>query len=176
MFETFSTMKTNPLRILVATGLVAHLVSASIGHASTITNPGVIIMLQEGNATVSWNASVTGAALVEHSPDLSGWAVISQNNTTGTFRHATGNAARGFYRVRWTPETYLFSPSLANAAGIASAGGATNLTAGEFADGAVMQAGRYVSFPAAGRINPNEGFVQFRYRPNYAAASEPDWR
>jgi len=167
-------MKTNPLRILVATGLVAHLVSASIGRASTITNPGVIIMLQEGNATVSWNASVTGAALVEHSPDLSGWAVISQNNTTGTFRHATGNATRGFYRVRWTPETYLFSSSLANATGIASAGGATNLTAGEFSDGAVMQAGRYVSFPAAGRINPNEGFVQFRYRPNYAAASEPD--
>lgn len=80
----------------------------------------VIIMLQGGNATVSWNASVTGAALVEHSPELSGWAVISQNNTTGIFRHATGNATRGFYRVRWTPETFLLNTSLASGTAICS--------------------------------------------------------
>jgi hypothetical protein len=64
----------NIIRLRTLPGIIPALLLAVTltGRASTITDPGVIITLQEGNATVSWNASVTGAALVEHSQDLSG--------------------------------------------------------------------------------------------------------
>jgi formylglycine-generating enzyme required for sulfatase activity len=75
-------------------------------QASTITDPGVIILLQDGNASVTWNSAITGPAAIEHSPDLtSDWEPLSQNNTTGSFQHAIGNAAAGFYRVKWIPGT-----------------------------------------------------------------------
>jgi sulfatase modifying factor 1 len=79
-------------------------------HASNITDPGAIITLQDGNATVTWNSTITGPAIIEHSPDLADWSPLSQNNTAGLFRHAVGDVTRGFYRLKWTPS----SPQTAN--------------------------------------------------------------
>jgi hypothetical protein len=49
---------------------------------------------------VTWNATASGRADLEHSSNLSGWTTVSANNTTGSFIHAVGNATRGFYRLR----------------------------------------------------------------------------
>jgi hypothetical protein len=70
--------------------------------ASTITEPGVIIMLNGGNASISWNASIAGPAILEQSENLSDWTPISSNNTAGNFLHPVGNLTRSFYRLKMT--------------------------------------------------------------------------
>jgi formylglycine-generating enzyme required for sulfatase activity len=70
--------------------------------ASTITDPGVIIMLNGGNASISWNASIAGPAILEQSENLSEWTPISSNNTAGNFLHPVGNSTRSFYRLKTT--------------------------------------------------------------------------
>jgi sugar lactone lactonase YvrE len=72
-------------------------------QASTITEPGVIILLNGGNASISWDTSAIGAVDVEHSPDLSEWASISSYNANGLFRHSIGASAKGFYRLKLKP-------------------------------------------------------------------------
>jgi len=74
--------------------------SGTDARAPTISEPGVIILLNGGNASVTWNATASGRADLEHSADLSSWSVISSNNTAGSFLHAVGNATKGFYRLR----------------------------------------------------------------------------
>jgi sulfatase modifying factor 1 len=71
--------------------------------ASTVTDPGVIIEVLDGTNALTWDAAVAGAADVEYSDSLSGWAKVSTNNSTGAFQHSVGGATRGFYRLRWTP-------------------------------------------------------------------------
>jgi formylglycine-generating enzyme len=98
-------MPPNFLRKIFALLLPLLLVADQPGVASTITDPGVIILLQDGNASVSWDSMVTGPAAIEHSPDLSSWTPLSQNITTGSFQEPIGNATMGFYRLKWTPST-----------------------------------------------------------------------
>jgi len=94
-------MSPKPLFRFLAPILTLNAVFLIAIQASTITDPGVIITLQGGNATLQWDAGVTGAATIEHAADLSTWTPLSQNNTTGSFRHAHGGASKGFYRVKW---------------------------------------------------------------------------
>gem|GEM_PF-1640794 len=72
----------------------------SLGYASAINAPRVTVLLNGGNASVTWNASLSGRADLEHSTNLSSWTTVSANNTSGSFLHAVGNATRGFYRLR----------------------------------------------------------------------------
>ncbi len=71
--------------------------------ASTITDPGVIIDVLNRSNAITWNATVTGPAEVEFSPDLVGWEKVSTSNSTGFLEHSVGNANKGFYRVKWKP-------------------------------------------------------------------------
>jgi formylglycine-generating enzyme len=90
--------KTVSLLVLLAWALPA--------QASTITDPGVIILLQDGNATINWNAAVTGPVAIEHSTDLSDWTEISPMETSGFFTDAIRPANKGFYRLKFLqPET-----------------------------------------------------------------------
>jgi hypothetical protein len=76
------------------------LATVCLAHASTVAAPGLKVLLGGGNASVTWNATASGRADLEHSSNLSGWTTVSANNTTGSFIHAVGNATRGFYRLR----------------------------------------------------------------------------
>lgn len=72
-------------------------------HASTITDPSVIIAFQNGNTTLNWNSAIASPVIVEHSLNLSTWVSLSQNNTAGFFEHAAGSSTKGFYRLKWMP-------------------------------------------------------------------------
>jgi sulfatase modifying factor 1 len=87
----------NPFRLLP---IIAWMAFAPILCASTITDPGVIILLNGGNASVSWNASIAGSAILEQSENLTDWTPISSNNTAGIFLHPVGNLTRSFYRLK----------------------------------------------------------------------------
>jgi len=90
-----------PLTLLAmcfATGAVTHPAAAS-----TISDPGVIIDVSNGSNAITWNATVTGPAEVEFSPDLVGWEKVSTSNSTGFFEHSVGGAPKAFYRVKWKP-------------------------------------------------------------------------
>jgi hypothetical protein len=84
--------------ILVMCALLCVTVPALRG--STITEPGVIILLNGGNASISWDATIAGPAILEQSENLTDWTPISSNNTAGNFVHPVGNLTKSFYRLR----------------------------------------------------------------------------
>jgi hypothetical protein len=95
--------------------------------AAIASDPMFAITVSGGNAALSWNSTVTGAASIEHSTDLNSWAPLTQNNTAGSFPHATGGASLGFYRLKWNstpPPTPL--PVFLFCAETAAAGSAGN--------------------------------------------------
>jgi hypothetical protein len=52
-----------------------------------------------GNATLTWDAGLTGPVSVERSGNLTIWSVVSAENSSGTYTEAVGNATRAFYRL-----------------------------------------------------------------------------
>jgi len=89
-------MKQPPLRRIFA--VLLPLVLAAVPLAASAS--GILVQLNGGNASVTWNATSSGRADLEHSSNLSSWSAISSNNTAGSFLHAVGNATKGFYRLR----------------------------------------------------------------------------
>ena len=101
-----ASLKRHPLLFLAA----ALFLTSSIGsevradwYFPTASAPGVSLQLTNGDVVISWDKTLTGAVDVEHSTDLtdpSSWSTLSPGNNEGSFQHALGNAAKGFYRLR----------------------------------------------------------------------------
>ena len=86
---------------------------ACLAQASTAADPSLMVLLNGSNASISWNATLSGPVNLQHSANLSSWATISAYNTTGSFLHMVGNATRGFYILR-VPGIFAQAPSLAD--------------------------------------------------------------
>ena len=73
---------------------------ACLAQASTAADPSLMVLLNGSNASISWNATLSGSINLQHSANLSSWTTISSNNTTGSFLHMVGNSTSGFYRLQ----------------------------------------------------------------------------
>lgn len=95
-------MKDGSLLLVIAAMAIAFVFSHG-SLAQTTNKPAVTVITANGAAMLTWDASTIGPANVEYSQDLSGWTTIATSNLTGTFEHAFGDAKKGFYQLRWTP-------------------------------------------------------------------------
>jgi hypothetical protein len=86
--------------------------TACLAQASTASDPSLKVLLNGSNASISWNAALSGSADLQHSADLLSWTTIDANNNTGSFFHTVGNATRGFYKLR-VPGIFAQAPGLA---------------------------------------------------------------
>jgi len=93
--------------------LLAAVLFANLALPSAQADQGLTILLDGDNASVSWNATASGSANLEHSVNLSSWSTLSANNTEGSFLHAVGNSTRGFYRLQ-VLGLFAQSPGLAD--------------------------------------------------------------
>ena len=86
--------------------------TACLAQASTVTDPSLKVLLNGSNASISWDAALSGSADLQHSADLLSWTTIDANNNIGSFFHTVGNATRGFYKLR-VPGIFAQAPGLA---------------------------------------------------------------
>ena len=93
--------------------LLAAVLFANLALPSAQADQGLTILLDGDNALVSWNATASGSANLEHSMNLSSWSTLSANNTEGSFLHAAGNSTGGFYRLQ-VLGLFAKSPGLAS--------------------------------------------------------------
>jgi hypothetical protein len=92
--------------------LIPLIFTACLAQASTVTDPSLKVLLNGSNASISWNAALSGSADLQHSADLLSWTTIDANNNTGSFFYTVGNATRGFYKLR-VPGIFAQAPGLA---------------------------------------------------------------
>jgi len=142
-------MKNLHLRAWACLFPLALAAQASPPAGAGMAPPGFLI--QGGNASISWDSSSSGPAHLEHSTNLVDWATLSANNTSGSFRHAVGGAARGFYRLRVLP-MFARNPVLADSSdtGISMVDGVTQDRTPSFS-GSVRGAAGFVQISINGQ-------------------------
>lgn len=91
-------------RPLVLITILIAVLTTLCGNAQNLT----IQIVPGGNATLTWNASLTGAVDVQRSINLVDWGVVSVMNRSGSYSEFMGNGTRAFYRLSPLPMRMLF--------------------------------------------------------------------
>lgn len=132
--------------------LLAANLFANLAVPSAQADVGLTIQLDGDNASVSWNATASGSANLEHSVNLSSWSTLSPNNTEGSFLHAVGNSKSGFYRLK-VVGLFAKSPGLASSSdtGSSAVDGVTNDRTPTFL-GSVLGAASHVRISINGQL------------------------